>query len=56
MGGAAAVRSGGQWAEQAYEAMAPVVSELFFGGLAAVQAPPRAKRRRKQPQQKETLA
>jgi len=37
--------------ELTYEAMAPVVSDLFFGGLGAVRAP-----RKKRPQQKETLA
>jgi AcrR family transcriptional regulator len=46
--------------ELTYEAMAPVVTDLFFGGLSAVQAPPlqqRAKRARgKQSQAKETLA
>ena len=38
--------------ELTYEAMAPVVSDLFFGGLTAVKAP----RRRRPTQPKETLA
>ncbi len=38
--------------ELTYESMAPVVTDLFFGGFAAVKAP----RRKKQPQPKETLA
>ena len=43
--------------ELTYEAMAPVVTELFFGGLASVRSPVAAKKIRKRPtRQKETLA
>ncbi|HEY2978316.1 MAG TPA: TetR/AcrR family transcriptional regulator, partial [Burkholderiaceae bacterium] len=42
--------------ELTYEAMAPVVTELFFGGIAAVRSPVTAKKIRRRPTQKETLA
>ena len=42
--------------ELTYEAMAPVVTELFFGGLGAVHAPAVKRARKRQPQPKETLA
>jgi hypothetical protein len=40
-----------------YEAMAPVVTELFLGGIGAVRSPVAAKKSRRKPTQpKETLA
>ena len=42
--------------ELTYEAMAPVVTELFFGGIGAVRSPVTAKKTRRKPTPKETLA
>jgi len=43
--------------ELTYEAMAPVVTELFFGGIASVRSPVTVKKIRRRPTQtKETLA